>query len=128
MTPGIQGSTFGGNPLGVAVAKAVLEVVSDPDFLAQVTQKGEALRAGLEQLAADQPSHILDVRGAGLMLGLKLNVPNTDFVAAARHAGLLCVPAGDNVVRLLPPLTVSDAEITDALSMIGRALAQTHPQ
>lgn len=122
MTPGSHGSTFGGNPLGVAVAKAVLEVLQEPGFLADVDAKGAMLAGGLTQLQSHYPTVIEEVRGAGLMLGLKLSQPNGAFVLAARKAGLLTVPAADNVVRLLPPLNVSEDDIGKALDALASTL------
>lgn len=122
MTPGSHGSTFGGNPLAVAVGKAVFEELQAPGFLKEVLKKGKALAGGLTQLQSHYPTVIEAVRGAGLMLGLKLKTPNGEFVAAARSEGLLCVPAGDNVVRLLPPLNVRDEEIGKALDVLASTL------
>lgn len=122
MTPGSHGSTFGGNPLAVAVAKAVLQVLQEPGFLAAVEEKGDMLAGGLTQLQSHYPNIIEEVRGTGLMLGLKLAQPNGAFVLAAREAGLLTVPAADNVVRLLPPLNVSQDEIGKALDALASAL------
>lgn len=124
MTPGSHGSTFGGNPLAMAVAGAVMEELVSPGFLTDVSAKGDRLFGELTQLKSHYPRLIADVRGTGLMLGLKLKIPNGDFVTAARGNGLLCVPAGDNVVRLLPALTVSDDEISDALSALAKTLAE----
>lgn len=124
MTPGSHGSTFGGNPLAVAVGKAVIEEILAPGFLHSVRDKGAALYGGLTQLKSHYPTVIEEVRGTGLMLGLKLKTPNGAFVAAARSEGLLCVPAGDNVVRLLPPLNVQTHEIEDALDALTKTLAQ----
>lgn len=123
MTPGSHGSTFGGNPLAVAVGKAVIGEVQSPGFLKSVEDKGAMLFGGLTQLKSHYPSVLEDVRGAGLMIGLKLSTPNGAFVTAARGEGLLCVPAGDNVVRLLPPLNVSTNEIDKALDALARTLA-----
>jgi len=128
MTPGSHGSTFGGNPLGVAVGKAVVEEINQPSFLSDVVRKGEILFGGLSQLRSHYPDIIDDVRGNGLMLGLKLRIPNGDFVATARSEGLLSVGAADNVARLLPPLTVTDAEIEEALAALSRTLDTLHAQ
>jgi len=116
MTPGTHGSTYGGNPLGCAVGLAVMDIIAEPDFLADVARKGARLSQMLGALADEQPDLIEGVRGLGLMRGLKLREGQApgDFVAAARAAQLLLVPAGDNVVRLLPPLTVTDEEIAEA--------------
>jgi len=131
MTPGTHGSTFGGNPLAMAVGNAVLDVMLEDGFLTKVQHAGTALREGLDALAARHPALIREVRGSGLMLGLKAATNALDLVAAFRDAGLLTVPAGDNVVRVLPPLIVGRAEIDDALDRMERActrLAATEPQ
>ncbi|MCB1883802.1 MAG: aspartate aminotransferase family protein [Geminicoccaceae bacterium] len=123
MTPGSHGSTFGGNPLACSVANAVLDVMLEPGFLDGVAERARYLRAGLEGLRERHAAQLPEVRGLGLMLGLKLAVPNLEAAAALRANGLLTVPAGDNVLRLLPPLTVSEAEIDEALALIGRTFA-----
>lgn len=114
MTLGSHGTTFGGNPLAMSVGNAVLDVVLDPGFLPHVGQAGLRLKQRLAELKDRFPGVIAEVRGEGLMLGLRTVVPNTEFVAAARRHHLLVIGAGDNVVRLLPPLVVSDAEIAEA--------------
>jgi acetylornithine/N-succinyldiaminopimelate aminotransferase len=121
MTLGTHGTTFGGNPLAMAVANAVLDVVLAPGFLEGVAAKGLKLTQRLAELKDRHPDVIEAVRGQGLMLGLKLRTPNTAFTAAAREAGILVIPAGDNVVRLLPPLTISDAEIGEAFARLDAA-------
>ncbi|MEP2681198.1 MAG: aspartate aminotransferase family protein [Sulfitobacter sp.] len=125
MTAGTHGSTYGGNPLGCAVGCAVLDVVADAGFLAEVNRKAGLMRQRLEGLVADHPGVFEEVRGAGLMLGLKCKVTNADVVAAGYANELITVPAADNVIRLLPPLTISDDEIAEAvtrLDAIARAL------
>jgi acetylornithine/N-succinyldiaminopimelate aminotransferase len=121
MTPGTHGSTYGGNPLAMAVGLAALDMVLAPDFLPHVEQIGLYLRQQLAGLLAEHPSVIDEVRGQGLMLGLKLRVPNTEFIAAARKQGLLLVGAGDNVVRLLPPLIIEEAQVREAMAMLSAA-------
>lgn len=123
MTPGSHGSTFGGNPLAMAVAEAVLTEVLADGFLDRVRTMGDRLADGLRSLKARHPAVIEEVRGVGLMLGLKCtaDVVNGDVVKAAMAAGLLCVPAGDNVVRLLPPLIIGEDDIATALSMLETA-------
>jgi acetylornithine/N-succinyldiaminopimelate aminotransferase len=121
MTLGTHGTTFGGNPLAMAVGNAVLDVILAPGFIDQVGQTALRLRQSLAQLKDQHPDVIAEIRGEGLMLGLKLHTLNTDFVAAARDAGLLVVGAGDNVVRLLPPLIISEAEVAEAVSRLDRA-------
>ncbi len=121
MTPGTHGSTYGGNPLGMAVGNAALDLVLAPDFLPHVEAIGNYLRQQLAGLLAEHPSVFEEVRGQGLLLGLKLRVPNTEFVAAARKQGLLVVGAGDNVVRLLPPLIIEEAQVREAMAMLSTA-------
>ena len=114
MTAGSHGSTYGGNPLGCAVGLAVMEHVANPAFLAGVRRKGGLLRQKLEGLAAAHPQVFEGVRGTGLMLGLKCKAPNTEVVAAGYDAQVITVPAADNVIRLLPPLTITEDEIAEA--------------
>ncbi len=121
MTAGTHGTTYGGNPLACAVGTKVMEIITDPAFLGHVARKGATLRQKLEGLAAAHPQVIESVRGTGLMLGLKCKVPNTDLVAAARDQHLLTVPAADNVVRLLPPLTITKDELAEAVTRLDRA-------
>ena len=121
MTAGTHGSTYGGNPLGCAVGYAVMETLSDPSFLAEVNRKAALFRQGLEGLVASHPQVFESVRGSGLMLGLKCVVANTDIVTAGYAEDLLTVPAADNVVRVLPPLTISDDELNEALARLERA-------
>jgi len=121
MTPGVHGTTFGGNPLAMAVGNAVLDVVLEDGFLEEVSRKALLLKQGLASIADEFPSVIESVRGVGLMIGLKCRAANTAMTAAMREQKLLAVPAGDNVVRLLPPLTVDDGEIRVALDRIRAA-------
>jgi acetylornithine/N-succinyldiaminopimelate aminotransferase len=123
MTPGVHGTTFGGNPLAMAVGNAVLDVVLADGFLDEVARKALLLKQGLAAIADDYPEVIAEIRGAGLMLGLKCRTQNTALMAALREQDMLSVTAGDNVVRLLPPLIVSDEEIRDALGRIRAAAA-----
>ncbi|SEN21180.1 acetylornithine aminotransferase apoenzyme [Pseudorhodobacter antarcticus] len=123
MVPGTHGSTYGGNPLGCAVGAKVMEVITDPAFLAEVNRKAGLFRQGLEGLAASHPEVFEGVRGAGLMLGLKCKALNTDVVKASYGQHLLTVPAADNVVRLLPALNITDADITEALARLDHAAA-----
>lgn len=124
MTAGTHGSTFGGNPLAMAVANAVLDVVLTPGFLDTVVEMGALLRHRLEALADRFPGIIGEVRGIGLMLGLKCLIPNRELVERLLVAGLLTVPAADNVVRLLPPLIIGEAEIDAALRALTEACEQ----
>lgn len=121
MTAGTHGSTYGGNPLGCAVGAKVVELVSDPAFLAEVARKGALFRQELEGLVASHPQLFEAVRGQGLMLGLKCRATNTDIVKAGVEAGILTVAAADNVVRLLPALNIPDADIAEALARLDRA-------
>lgn len=121
MTAGTHGSTFGGNPLATAVGAAVMEVVTAPGFLDNVQKQALALKQKLAALKDTYPTVIEDVRGSGLMMGIKCKVPNTALQAAALAEKLLVIGAGDNVVRLLPPLVVSDADINEAVAKLDRA-------
>jgi len=121
MTAGTHGSTYGGNPLGCAVGNAVMETVADDAFLAEVNRKAGLLRQGLAALVATHPDVFETVRGAGLMIGLKCVVPNMDVVNAAYAAELIVIPGGDNVVRLLPALNLTDADISKALTRLEAA-------
>ena len=121
MTPGTHGTTYGGNPLGMAVGNAVLDLALAPDFLPHIEAIGNYLGQQLAGLLAEHPTVIEEVRGQGLMRGLRLRVPNTEFVAAARKQGLLVVGASDNVVRLLPPLIIEEAQVREAMAMLSAA-------
>ena len=121
MTLGTHGTTFGGNPLAMAVGNAVLDVILAPGFLDRVQKTALRLRQSLAQLKDQHPQVIEEIRGEGLMLGLKLKTPNTDFVAQARAAGLLVVAAGDNVVRLLPPLIIGESEVAEGVARLDKA-------
>jgi acetylornithine/N-succinyldiaminopimelate aminotransferase len=123
MTPGSHGSTFGGNPLAMAVVKAMLEVLSSEGFMADVRRRAERLRVGLEKLAAAMPEKIT-IRGGGMLLGLVLapQYQAARLVVLLRHSRILSVPASDNTVRLLPPLTISDDEIDLLLDTLADVL------
>lgn len=123
MTAGTHGSTYGGNPLACAVGLAVMAHVAEPDFLAEVSRKAGLLRQRLEGLVASHPDVFEEVRGAGLMLGLKCRIPPADLVAAGYDALVATVPAADGVVRVLPPLNVSDEEIAEAAARLDAAAA-----
>ncbi len=121
MVAGSHGSTYGGNPLGCAVAAKVLEIILAPGFLAQVLVKGARFQQGLAGLVAGHPTVFEEVRGQGLMLGLKCRAANSDVVKAGYGQHLLTVGAADNVIRLLPALNMPDADITEALARLERA-------
>lgn len=124
MVIGTHGSTYGGNPLACAAGQAVLDVVLADEFLADVKRRGDRLRAALEQMIPNHDDLFEGVRGMGLMLGLKMKDPavSRDFVAHARdHHGLLTVAAGDNVVRILPPLIIEDEEIGECVERLSAA-------
>jgi acetylornithine/N-succinyldiaminopimelate aminotransferase len=121
ITAGTHGSTFGGNPLAMAVANAVLDVLLEDGFLANVRTTGDALMTRMAGTAGQWPQVIELVRGVGMMIGLKCVVPAGDMVTACREAGLLTVPAGDNVCRLLPPLIIDDTHVAEAAEMVEAA-------
>ena len=122
MVAGTHGSTFGGNPLAAAAVNAVLDILLEDGFLEEVKRKAKIFRDGLEALAQRHPEEITEVRGIGLMLGARVTRPNGEVVAACRDEGLLTVPAGDNVVRFLPPLIITEDEISEVLGAFDRAL------
>src|SRR3712207_5346201 len=118
MTLGTHGTTFGGNPLAMAVGNAVLDVILEPGFLESVERKGLLLKQRLAELKDRHPGVIAEVRGQGLIMGLRTVVPNTAFVSAARDQKLIVIGAGDNVVRLLPPLIISEADLGEAIDRL----------
>jgi len=124
MTVGTHGSTFGGNPLAMAVGNAVLDVVLSDGFLDNVRKTSILLKQRLAELKDRYPSIISEVRGEGLLIGLRAEVPQGDLVKELRTEKLLTVAAGDNVVRLLPPLIAGEAEVNEAIGMIERACAR----
>ncbi len=121
MTAGTHGSTYGGNPLGCAVGGAVIDIVSDDAFLAEVSRKAGLLRQKLEGLVADNPDVFESVRGSGLMIGLKCKATNIDVVNAGYAHEILTVPAADNVIRLLPALNLTDDDINEAITRLDKA-------
>jgi acetylornithine/N-succinyldiaminopimelate aminotransferase len=121
MTAGTHGSTFGGNPLAMAVGNAVLDVILADGFLARVEGLGLALKQKLARLKDEHPEVIADVRGMGLMMGLKCKVPNGELQSAAHEEKLLTLTAGDNIVRLLPPLILSDEDLAEGVERLHRA-------
>jgi acetylornithine/N-succinyldiaminopimelate aminotransferase len=124
MVPGTHGSTFGGNPLAMAVGNAVLDVVLEDGFLDRVGRVGLLLKQRLAEIKDRHPGVIAEVRGEGLMVGLKLHATNTDLVRAAEEEGLLLIAAGDNVVRLLPPLIIDEGDVGEAMGRLDRACAR----
>ncbi|QMW23544.1 aspartate aminotransferase family protein [Sandaracinobacteroides saxicola] len=123
MVIGTHGSTYGGNPLAMAACQAVLDVVAEPSFLEQVKQTGARLRAAIEQMMPNH-DHLFDhVRGMGLMLGIKLKADSRAFVNHARSHGILLVAAGDNVVRVLPPLNIDESHIRECVERLSAAAA-----
>ncbi len=126
MVFGTHGSTYGGNPLAMAAGMAILDVMLEPGFLDQVAAKGDRLRGALEQLIPNHDGVFEEVRGIGLMLGLKLKpqVEARDFVAHLRdNHGLLTVSAGENVMRILPPLVIEDSHISEAIEKLSAGAA-----
>jgi acetylornithine/N-succinyldiaminopimelate aminotransferase len=123
MTVGTHGTTFGGNPLAMAVGNAVLDVILEPGFLERVERMGLLLKQRLAELKDRHPGVIAEVRGQGLMIGLRTQVPNTEFIAAARAQKIILIGAGDNVARMLPPLIVTDADIAEAMNRLDAACA-----
>jgi len=123
MVAGVHGTTFGGNPLATAAGNAVMDVLLKPGFLANVDAMGKRLLKGLKEIAAAYPGVIDTVRGQGLLLGIKTVVPNTEFQTRLRDAGLLTITAGDNVVRMLPPLIIGEKEVDEAIAIVKSVAA-----
>ncbi len=121
MVVGTHGSTYGGNPLAMAAGQAVLDVVADPEFLERVTRMGERLRGALEQMIPNHDHLFESVRGLGLMLGVKMKSDSRAFVGYLREHGLLTVAAGDNVLRVLPPLVIEEEHITEFVERLSEA-------
>jgi len=121
MVIGTHGSTYGGNPLAMAAGEAVLDVVANDEFLARVTETGERLRAALEQMIPNHDGLFEGVRGLGLMLGIKMKTDSRAFVAYLRTRGILTVAAADNVVRVLPPLTIEESHIREFVDGLSAA-------
>ena len=121
MTAGTHGSTYGGNPLACAVGCAVMDIVAEPSFLSEVKRKAGMLRQKLERLVGSHPDVFEAVRGSGLMLGLKCKAVNLDVVNAGYAQEVITIPAADNVIRLLPPLNITDDEITQAIARLDAA-------
>jgi acetylornithine/N-succinyldiaminopimelate aminotransferase len=121
MVSGTHGSTYGGNPMACAVGGAVMDIVADDTFLNGVGRTAALFHQKLEGLVACHPDVFEKVRGLGLMIGIKCKVKNIDMVLAGYDAGVLVVPGGDNVIRLLPPLNMSDEEVGQAVEMLDTA-------
>ena len=128
MTAGVHGSTFAGNPLAMAVGNAVLDVVLEDGFLAHVRSIASYTRQQLSRLIEAHPKVFAELRGEGLMIGLKLKVPNTEFVTTLRKHHMLSVGAGDNVVRLLPPLTITEVQVREAIAALETAASDMESQ
>ena len=124
MVIGTHGSTYGGNPLAMAAGEAVFDVVANDEFLASVREKGERLRAALEQMIPNHDRLFESVRGLGLMLGIKMKTDSRAFVTFLRERGILTVAAGDNVLRVLPPLTIEEAHIREFVDGLSAAAAE----
>ncbi|PSL18135.1 aspartate aminotransferase family protein [Shimia abyssi] len=124
MTAGTHGSTYGGNPLACAVGCAVMDAVTEPSFLDDVNRRAGLFRQKLEGLVAAHPDVFESVRGSGLMLGLKCHVACGDVVSAGYENEVVTVPAADNVVRLLPPLNITDKELSEAVSRLDATASQ----
>jgi acetylornithine/N-succinyldiaminopimelate aminotransferase len=124
MVPGTHGSTFGGNPLATAAGNAVLDVMLEPGFFDRVNDTAKYLWGKLEMLVATYPKVFDSVRGSGMLLGVKCVVTAGDVVVKARAKGLLVLTAGDNVLRILPPLVVGEAEIDEAVGILGKVASQ----
>ena len=131
MTAGTHGSTFGGNQLAMAAANAVLDVVASKGFLEKVRQNGLLMKQRLAELKDRHSSVISEVRGEGLLIGLRMVPPAAEMVDELRNEEMITVAAGDNVVRLLPPLIIGETEIAEAIARIDRAciaLEKAHPR
>jgi acetylornithine/N-succinyldiaminopimelate aminotransferase len=124
MVPGSHGSTFGGNPLAAAAGNAVLDVMLEPGFLARVEAMGRLLWRRLSRLVETHPRLFAELRGAGLLLGIRCVAPAADVVTRLREKGLLTLTAGDNVLRILPPLIVGEAEIDEAMAILDEVARQ----
>src|SRR3954466_13861032 len=124
MVIGTHGSTYGGNPLAMAAGQAVFDIVANDEFLGQVRQKGERLRAALEQMIPNHDHLFESVRGMGLLLGVKMKTDSRAFVNYLRTKGLLTVSAGDNVMRMLPPLTIEEEHIREFVDRLSAAAAE----
>src|SRR5215469_16402913 len=127
LKPGTHGTTYGGNPLACAAGNAVLDVVLTPGFLKDVERKGARLRAALDDLVRDYPQLYEAARGMGLLQGMKCVLPQGEVQAACVAEGLMAITAGENVLRLAPPLVVTDADLDEAIAMLRRATLRAQP-
>ena len=118
MVAGTHGSTYGGNPLAAAAGNAVLDVILADGFIENVERLGDVLRSRLEDLCQRNDAVVEGVRGRGLLVGIKCKFPNMDLVTAMREKGVLVPPAGDNVLRMLPPLNIEGRHIDDAIAAL----------
>jgi acetylornithine/N-succinyldiaminopimelate aminotransferase len=123
LTVGVHGTTFGGNPLAMALGNATLDVILAPGFLERVAKLGLDMRQRLAELKDRHDAVIAEVRGQGLLIGLKLKIPPANFAEAALDQKLLVIPAGDSVVRVMPPLVVTDEEIAEGVRRLDAACA-----
>ena len=128
MTTGTHGSTYGGNPLAMAAGNAVLDIVLAPDFLPNVRRTAGHMQQSLAGLAAEHPDVIEEIRGHGLLLGLKLHVPAAAFIAKLRDKGLIAIGATENVVRLMPPLNIEEHHIREAMQVLSSVCASFETQ
>jgi acetylornithine/N-succinyldiaminopimelate aminotransferase len=128
MTAGTHGTTYGGNPLAMAVGNAAIDMVLSPGFLEHVNKIANYMHQQLGALVAGHPGLFEGVRGQGLMIGLKMKAPSADFIRIARDNGLVVLPAGDNVVRLLPPLTLSEDEAREGLELLNKTASAMEAQ
>ena len=128
MTTGTHGSTYGGNPLAMAAGNAVLDIVLAPDFLPNVRRTAGHMQQSLAGLAAEHPDVIEEIRGHGLLLGLKLHVPAAAFIAKLRDKGLIAIGATENVVRLMPPLNIEEHHIREAMQALSSVCASFETQ
>jgi acetylornithine/N-succinyldiaminopimelate aminotransferase len=127
LVPGTHGTTYGGNPLACTAGNAVLDVLLAPGFLDGVVRKGQALWDGLDAIAREFPAVFEDHRGAGLLQGLKCAIPVGEVQAAAQAEGLMVITAGENTLRIAPPLVVTDADLAEGLGMLRRAARRAMP-
>ena len=124
MTAGTHGTTYGGNPLAMAVGNEAIAMVLEPGFLDHVNKVANYMHQQLGALVAGHPDIFEGVRGQGLMIGLKMKVANSDFITLARANGVIVLPAGDNVVRLLPPLTITEDEVREGIALMDKTASQ----